>query len=85
MVNIYILKIILPDELSQVTTPIPGGAAKKFQTSKNEDHPSGLTCSMPWGVSSLNVDSRKTLYAEELLSIASDFPLYNVLHDDFPL
>ena len=39
------------------------------------------TCSMPWGVLSLNVNSGKTWWSTVLLRIAPDCPCYNVLYD----
>ena len=39
------------------------------------------TCSMPWGVLSLNVNSGKIWWSTILLSIAPDCPCYNVLYD----
>ena len=41
----------------------------------------GQTCSMPWGVLSLDVNSGKTWWSTVLLSIAPDCPCYNVLYD----
>ena len=39
------------------------------------------TCSKPWDVLSLNVNSGKTWWSTVLLSIAPDCPCYNVLYD----
>ena len=38
------LKVILPGEVSEVNTPIPGVGAKKFQTSQNKDRPGVVDC-----------------------------------------
>ena len=39
------------------------------------------TCSMPWGVLSLNGNSDKTWWSKVSLSFAPDCPWYNVLYD----
>ena len=48
-------------------------------TTKNEWH-WVQTCSMPWGVLSLNVNSGKKWLSTVLLRIALDCPGYNVLY-----
>ena len=43
--------------------------------------PTSQTCSLPWGVLSLNVNSGKAWWSTLLLSIAPDCPCYNALYD----
>ena len=60
--------------------PCSSSLQSELVSKKKTAHDS-QTCSMPWGVLSLNLNSGKTWWSTLLLSIAPDCPCYNVLYD----